>query len=79
MQLRKILLSIFLCVLALSAHAGNVKVRFLNGIQNEPKNMQESVDALFRSYKLYKTASMPTIPKENFGYSRSSGFAIPKQ
>lgn len=68
MQLKNLLISIFLVAMSFSASAVNTKIRFLNGIQNDTSDMEKSVDTLYASYRLYKTSTMPTIPKENFGF-----------
>ena len=67
MQLNKLVFFIFAVLLTASANATNIKVRFLNGIQNDQKSIKESVDVLYGSYKLYRNTTAPAIPKENFG------------
>jgi hypothetical protein len=72
MQLIKVFLLVLSFAFCNGAIAG-VKVRFLNGIQNTEKDMEKSVDALFTSYNLYKTAAMPKLVRSDF-----ASYANPK-
>jgi hypothetical protein len=59
-----LILSFFLA--ANAANAANVKIRFLNGIQNTPADMLDSTNALSNAYSLYKTVDMPKLDSTAF-------------
>ncbi len=62
----RILLLLFVAVQFGQASAGTIKIRFLNGIQNSTQDMEESKNALFNAYRLYKSTEMPKLTLADF-------------